>query len=265
MDLDKKSQWIKAALAVDRPGIEDVIHAFEERKDEIPYITMYSNKVGRYTQPGGHSKVLRKLQGTTKADSAFSYFHHTSNAEKDRGTLFAFMEVGGYTGIEKLDANLDSHVWAGLLVKKKKTQNSTTEEWCLNIYCIYEVPEDATSFLTTFSGRRKLWDALHEADMKVTEVNTAKAVLTPVKDTCVINSFHWLWTARKATGGLWEQNDPRKINLHLRTLSEGDDLSSLSRLPPLELSLLFAADYSIPLPLYRISRTVEIVIARVSA
>ncbi|CAI6327416.1 unnamed protein product [Periconia digitata] len=154
-------------------------------------------------------------------------------ATKGRGLLFCVLEMPGQT--EALDHHANGtgngygHMWAGMLVKKYGTK---VEEWCLNIHCVIKPdreyyqkhPAEYLTMNSHFSGRKRLWAALHDAGMAVTTVNQSDMRLTDVRDTCVINSMFWLLKASQLKGGRWMEQDPRLQDLHLVPFIGGDNL-----------------------------------------
>lgn len=145
------------------------------------------------------------------------------NAAEGRGTLFKFMELGGWRGNGYIET-LWGHDWAGILVRKT---NPYVEAWCLNIYCSewwdFQAMNECLAN-SAYRGRRSLWAALGAAGFNVVEVNFANTLLSRHPMRCVINSWYWLAEARKSHGGLWMEEDVRKRELNLQLVARGPDL-----------------------------------------
>ncbi|PVI04253.1 hypothetical protein DM02DRAFT_651855 [Periconia macrospinosa] len=172
----------------------------------------------------------------------------TENGRKGLGTLFVVSELCGWTGREDLDyenpEDFIGHEWAGILVKMDLPGE---EAWCLNIYCTesgnalpytQSSAKEVSAFLNWFSGRRKLWGALQASGIDIREVNVSNESLTDLPDTCVLNTWNWVYRASKMPGGPWEESvgesvaDRRLWDLGLRHVASGSNL--FDKYKPLE-------------------------------
>lgn len=148
------------------------------------------------------------------------------DAKNKRGTLFVFSDYDERADCYAEDApGVMGHEWAGILVKQDR---EGPEAWTLNIFCTSWRPyKDGLGYMNLYAGRQKLWNALHDRGFKINEINYSNMESSTVENTCVLQTWMWMYYASRVPGGLWHDDETwgeRLVALELKLLDRGDDL-----------------------------------------